>query len=145
MPLRQISGENASGICGIQLVHRRTLPFRACRGLIAAGSALDPEKCVSVPVCAGDRLGNGGERLVSSAIQCEPLVEDHHRMSGVLPLTDELRARFDVDPIERAGTVAIANGISNFAEPPLRCCGKTSVRSNLHLVSYRAGHEPAPQ
>src|SRR5437764_3876969 len=145
MPFCQISGENTRAISGIRWVPSRTLPFRARRGLIGASSALDPEKCVSVPVRTGDRLGNGGERFVSPAIQCEPFVEDHHRMSGVLPLPDELSARFDLDPAERAGAVAIANGISNFAQPPLRCRGKTSVGSNLHLVSYGPGHEPAPQ
>src|SRR5215212_11145222 len=122
MPFRQIWGENTSAISGIQWVHWRKLPFRPCRGLIGPSSTLDPEKCVSVPICAGDYFRNGGKRLVSPAIQCEPVVEDHHGMSGVLPLPDELRARFDLDPAERAGAVAIANGMSNFAEPA-SCCG----------------------
>src|SRR5260370_40716515 len=102
-------GGQASVPSGVPLVHEPGIPVRAYRGLVRTGGALDPEKRVSIPVRAGDCLGDRGERLIGPAIQGEPFVENHHGVGRVLPLADELRSGFDLDPAENAGTVAIAN------------------------------------
>jgi hypothetical protein len=67
---------------------------------------------LSVPVGAGDCLGDCGERFVSPPIHCKSIVQNPHGMGRVLPLPDQLCAGFDLDAAENAGTIAIANAIA---------------------------------
>src|SRR5258707_4021140 len=83
--------------------------------------AFDAEKGISVPVGAGDSVGNCRERLIGPPIPFESFVQSCDLMGGVLPLSDHLRAGANAVAAKRGACITVSNGVDNFPQPTFGC------------------------
>src|SRR6266478_5549652 len=112
-------GRNRSG-----LRMRDRIQFTAARAgciFIRRWRAFDAEKGISIPVGAGDSVGDSRERLIGPPIPFESLVQSSDLMGGVLPLADHLRAGLNAAAAKRAVRITISNGVGDFPQPTLYC------------------------
>src|SRR6266436_2170950 len=83
--------------------------------------AFNAEKGISVPVGAGDSVGDSRERLIGPPIPFESFVQSCDFMSGVLPLSDHLRAGLNSVTAEHSVRITISNGVGDFPQPTFGC------------------------
>src|SRR5882762_7343842 len=83
--------------------------------------AFNAEKGISVPVGAGDSVGDSRERLIGPPIPFESFVQGCDLMGGVLPLSDHLRAGLNTAAAEQGVRITISNGVGDFPEPAFGC------------------------
>src|SRR5258705_7009067 len=114
-------GRNRSG-----LRNRDRMQLTAARAgciFIRRWRALDAEKGISVPVGAGDSVGDCRERLIGPPVPFESFVQSCDLMGGVLPLSDHLRAGLNSVAAKRGIRITISNGVGDFPQPTLYCHG----------------------
>src|SRR5712672_4123948 len=112
-------GRNRSG-----LRIRARMQLTAARAgciFIRRWRAFDAEKGISVPVGAGDSVGDSRERLIGPPLPFESFVQSCDLMGGVLPLSDHLRAGLNAAAAEHGVRITISNGVGDFTQPTL-CC-----------------------
>jgi len=83
--------------------------------------AFNAEEGISVPVGAGDSVGDRRERLIGPPVPFEPLVQSCDLMGGVLPLSDHLRAGLNTAAAEQGVRITISNGVGDFPQPTFSC------------------------
>src|SRR6266852_74569 len=112
-------GRNRSGL----RVRDRTQFIAARAGciFIRRWRAFNAEKGISVPVGAGDSVGDSRERLIGPPIPFESFVQSCDLMGGVLPLSDHLRDGLNAAAAEHSVRITVSNGVGDFPQPTLYC------------------------
>ena len=65
----------------------------------AGPDRLQPEEAVSVPIRAGDRLGDLRKAAVNAAVPGAPVVEDHDPLETAVPFADQQSSGFEPDAL----------------------------------------------
>src|ERR1700733_4422067 len=123
--------------------------FLSPRG--AVPDAFQPEEAVSVPICAGDRLGHLRKAAVDAAIPSVPLVEDHDALDTAVPFADDESSRLEPDAPARcrsAGRKGTSfSGLEGFALHLAQAAQGRPIEISecrgLDAISEHAGEEPS--
>ena len=113
--------------------------------LLAIGGALDPKESVSVPIGAGDLLGDGRKGFVRLPVPFKTVGYGGDDMRLVPPLPDHLGARSDLSGDAGGVWIAAAHGSGDLAKAPLRRIRKAAIGFDLHLICDGPRQEFAAQ
>ena len=128
---------------------------RSCRGASSSvGNAfpdrLQPEEAVSVPIRAGDRLGDLRKAAVDAAIPGIPVIEDHDPLQTAVPFADQQRSGFEPDTFgscwpavcKRADDPQLERFPSGFSQAPQDRPVEIPERRGLDPIREHAHDEP---
>ena len=119
----------------------------------AGPDRLQPEEAVSVPIRAGDRLGDLRKAAVNAAVPGAPVVEDHDPLETAVPFADQQSSGLEPDALARCraagckGTSAprLEGSVPGLAQAPQHRPIEISECRGLDPIGEDAQEQPSRQ